>query len=87
MKIKFFSIFLLFFTACNLTLTNGTEQYIKDTREEFTTEDKSLFDSLEKLKKMSKNVKKVFMFDLMFDLIFDVFEAWDPSRSIRLEAL
>ena len=29
MKIKFFSIFLLFFTACNLTLTNGTEQYIK----------------------------------------------------------
>lgn len=29
MKIKFFSIFLLFFTACNLTPTNGTEQYIK----------------------------------------------------------
>ena len=29
MKIKFFSIFLLFFTACNLTSSNGTEQYIK----------------------------------------------------------
>ena len=29
MKIKFFSIFLLFLTACSLTLTNGTEQYIK----------------------------------------------------------
>ena len=29
MKIKFFSIFLLFFTACNLTSSNETEQYIK----------------------------------------------------------
>ena len=29
MKIKFFSIFLLFLTACNLTSSNGTEQYIK----------------------------------------------------------
>ena len=29
MKIKFLSIFLLFFTACNLTPTNETEQYIK----------------------------------------------------------
>ena len=29
MKIKFLSIFLLFFTACNLTSSNGTEQYIK----------------------------------------------------------
>ena len=29
MKIKFLSIFLLFFTACNLTASNKTEQYIK----------------------------------------------------------
>ena len=29
MKIKFLSIFLLFFTACNLTTSNETEQYIK----------------------------------------------------------
>ncbi len=29
MKIKFLSIFLLFFTACNLTVSNETEQYIK----------------------------------------------------------
>ena len=29
MKIKFLSIFLLFFTACNLTPTNETKQYIK----------------------------------------------------------
>jgi len=29
MKIKFLSIFLLFFTACNLTDSNETEQYIK----------------------------------------------------------
>ena len=29
MKIKFLSIFLLFFTACNLTASNETEQYIK----------------------------------------------------------
>ena len=29
MKIKFFSIFLLFFTACNLTAINEAEQYIK----------------------------------------------------------
>ena len=29
MKIKFFSIFLLFFTACNLTVSNESEQYIK----------------------------------------------------------
>ena len=29
MKIKFFSIFLLFVTACNLTPAKGTEQYIK----------------------------------------------------------
>ena len=29
MKIKFLSIFLLFFTACNLTASNETEHYIK----------------------------------------------------------
>ncbi len=29
MKIKFLSIFLLFFTACNLTASNETKQYIK----------------------------------------------------------
>ena len=29
MKIKFLSIFLLFFTACNLTVSNESEQYIK----------------------------------------------------------
>lgn len=29
MKIKFLSIFLLFLTACNLTASNETEQYIK----------------------------------------------------------
>ncbi len=29
MKIKFLSIFLLFFAACNLTASNETEQYIK----------------------------------------------------------
>ena len=29
MKIKFLSIFLLFSTACNLTASNETEQYIK----------------------------------------------------------
>ena len=29
MKIKFLSIFLLFFTACNFTASNETEQYIK----------------------------------------------------------
>ena len=29
MKIKFLSISLLFFTACNLTTSNETEQYIK----------------------------------------------------------
>ena len=29
MKIKFLSISLLFFTACNLTASNETEQYIK----------------------------------------------------------
>ena len=29
MKIKFLSIFLLFITACNLTASNETEQYIK----------------------------------------------------------
>ena len=29
MKIKFLSIFLLFFIACNLTASNETEQYIK----------------------------------------------------------
>ena len=38
--------------------------YIKDTREEFTTEDKSLFDSLEKLKKMSKNLNIGFRDDI-----------------------
>ena len=29
MKIKFLSIFLLFFTACNLNASNENEQYIK----------------------------------------------------------
>ena len=37
-------------------LKDDYSQYIQDTREDFTTEDKGLFDSLEKLKKMSKNL-------------------------------